>query len=275
MTTINTSHFFVTINVGNSNITLSRSDIKKTVSAHNKNMDLAETFMTWTKKKSFYLLFCSVLKDEDFSRKYPLLFNLIKNFSAHHPERILNFMSHRDEHSFLKMPVDYSKTLGQDRLVQSYFLWTQIKNSTCSTAMIVDAGTMLTADIVDKDRGLLGGYIFPGLERYAKSFNVSSRLPETDSIATSLMANFASTKSTELPHHTLDALSYGYKEALGNFFQHLWGIYRIQKVIFTGGHGYLWHSIFTQNSKMPPLVFELNPDYSHESLWQIGSEMVR
>lgn len=73
---------------------------------------------------------------------------------------------------FLDMPVDYSQTLGEDRLAVCYYAFKKFEGNT----LVIDAGTFITVDLVTDD-GHKGGYIFPGLKTSLDSYQKGSLLP--------------------------------------------------------------------------------------------------
>ena len=74
------------------------------------------------------------------------------------------------------------ETLGSDRLAAATGAWSEFSGRHC---LIVDAGTCLTADVVD-DRGVfLGGNISPGIDmRLRAMYSFTARLPLAEKCAT-------------------------------------------------------------------------------------------
>ena len=81
----------------------------------------------------------------------------------------------RTHNSFLDMPVHYSSTLGEDRLVCAW----RIYRNTRERAVLIDAGTCVTIDLVDAD-GFQGGYILPGIQTFLDSYSAGAALPQLD-----------------------------------------------------------------------------------------------
>ncbi len=75
---------------------------------------------------------------------------------------------------FFEMPVNYSETLGDDRLILGYLAFKKIKQK--EIVLVIDAGTFITMDIVTEN-GFQGGYIFPGIKTFLASYTQGSKLP--------------------------------------------------------------------------------------------------
>lgn len=150
---------------------------------------------------------------------------------------------------FAGMPVNYANTLGEDRLIESYFTFKKEKQNT----LIIDAGTFVTMDVITKE-GFLGGYIIPGVENYYKTYTQGELLKNIE-----LELKF----SDLLPQTTQAAMSESYS-AFAFLAKELISKYQIQKVILTGGWGYLWKNfLFTKDES---LVVESSPDLIHWAL---------
>jgi type III pantothenate kinase len=77
------------------------------------------------------------------------------------------------------MPIHYQESLGDDRLIQSFYLY---KNSNAKNILLIDAGTFITFDFINRSdcKGFLGGYIFPGIKSFLKSYEKGAKLPFLD-----------------------------------------------------------------------------------------------
>ena len=102
----------------------------------------------------------------------------------------------RTKTHFFDMKVDYSETLGEDRMVAAYGAYKKLKPN--EKVLVIDAGTFITCDLVTKD-GFQGGYIFPGLNRFLKTYSDSAQLPH-------LKADQLFKGNEELPHTTDEAI---------------------------------------------------------------------
>lgn len=85
------------------------------------------------------------------------------------------FVWKQGESTFLGVPTQYEQTLGHDRLLCVSHLYQISKTLKCSI-LVVDLGTFITADLVGQ-RGHTGGFIFPGIETFLKSYGSGDLLP--------------------------------------------------------------------------------------------------
>ncbi len=80
----------------------------------------------------------------------------------------------RSANAFFEMPVHYAQTLGDDRLIAAYGIYKKLEKN--KKVLLIDAGTFMTCDLISND-GFLGGFIFPGVERFLKTYAESAQLP--------------------------------------------------------------------------------------------------
>lgn len=150
---------------------------------------------------------------------------------------------------FAGMPVNYAKTLGEDRLILAYHCYKKEKAPT----LIIDAGTFVTLDVVT-DAGFLGGYICPGITAYFELYQRGEKLKDTPP---------GSGFFSGLPRETEHAISgsYGAFAALAKrlIYQH-----NIRKVVITGGSSRLWETFFEEEKQT--LVVESSPHLIHWAL---------
>jgi type III pantothenate kinase len=132
--------------------------------------------------------------------------------------------------SFAGMPVNYAHTIGEDRLIQAFYIFKKIKES----VLLIDAGTYLTLDIIDQ-QGFKGGYIVPGIQKYFDSFQQGEFIK-----AVSLDHNF----NDQLPHSTKEAMRDSYL-AFAALVQKLVKDHKIQKILVTGGQGVIWKNLLS------------------------------
>jgi type III pantothenate kinase len=85
------------------------------------------------------------------------------------------FVWKQGENTFIDAPTQYQETLGHDRLVCVSHLYQMTKALKCSI-LVVDLGTFITADLVAQ-KGHAGGFIFPGIETFLKSYGSGELLP--------------------------------------------------------------------------------------------------
>ncbi|MBY0413287.1 MAG: type III pantothenate kinase, partial [Bdellovibrionales bacterium] len=80
----------------------------------------------------------------------------------------------RTKDHFFDMKVNYAETLGDDRMIAGYGVFKKIKSN--EKILLIDAGTFITCDIIT-NIGFEGGYIFPGINRFLKTYGESAQLP--------------------------------------------------------------------------------------------------
>lgn len=191
-------------------------------------------------------------------------------FSAHNTQFVLSDVKPREEelktfveegylitrvkdywrgNKFHGMSVNYAVTLGEDRLITSFYAYKKMKVPT----LILDAGTFVTMDVVTP-AGFLGGFILPGQHTYFETFKKGENLKDV-----------ALSESTdhELPHSTNEAMARGY-QAFAAMARELIQEHQIQKVLITGGDAPLWEKLLSQMKS--PSVVETHPHLIHSSL---------
>lgn len=277
MTTTSKQQQFITINIGNTNLSIAHNQDKKLFSAllsandANHYQLIIRHLTNWlSQTDKIKLLICSVIHNEDFSVRYPEIFSLVEAFKKKSPQSYLEYKNHLLNDSFLNMKINYAKTLGWDRLIQSYKLWNILKAENLQSGLIIDAGTMTTLDIVSTEQGHLGGYILPGLNSYAGIFQVSKQLPTKNDLVLSLK----NSQHTCIPINTLDAITYGYWQSFLSLIKEIHNNYKLQKIIISGGDGEFWSKNLTQNKAFSAISTELNLLFPHQSLWQIGADVL-
>ncbi len=148
-------------------------------------------------------------------------------------------------HKFFGMPVSYANTIGQDRLIQSFYTYKRKLPPT----LLIDAGTFTTIDIVT-EKGLLGGYILPNFSDYFSLFQKGEGLK---SFKEEIIFK------EDLPQTTSEAMSFGYfanVELIKKIIKNL----DLKQIIITGGRSEFWSKLDLN------LPAELNPNYIHESM---------
>ena len=140
---------------------------------------------------------------------------------------------------FFDMPVHYTETLGEDRMIAAFGVFKKMHSP--ETRLIIDAGTFMTCDIVSEN-GFLGGYIFPGIAHFLNTYGKSAQLPIFEK-------NELLQVNLEIPQTTKEAIlkaaSLFIRTSLGEIIEK----YRPQKIVFTGGDGKLIAEIL--NSSIP------------------------
>lgn len=150
---------------------------------------------------------------------------------------------------FAGMPVHYAHSLGEDRLIEAFYVFKKYREAT----LIIDAGTFVTMDVVNS-QGFMGGHIIPGLTQYFKNFQSAERLKETT-------LHFSAHK--ELPQTTPDAMSRSY-QAFALLAKELITHYGIKKILVTGGSSSEWQRLLESESLGP--IVEVAPDLIHSAL---------
>lgn len=132
--------------------------------------------------------------------------------------------------AFLGMPVHYSSSLGQDRLLIASYIYQALAKE----ALIIDAGTFLTIDLVTKD-GFMGGWIFPGPTVYLNSYGQGERLPNltTNNEKTSLPC--PQVNEGQLPKNTEEAILFTVPLYLKGIISEVLKRTNHKTIIITGG----------------------------------------
>lgn len=152
-----------------------------------------------------------------------------------------NRLNHlRLENSFLDMKVDYSKTLGEDRLYQAYFLHKLFPQEKIT---LIDAGTFITVDHIDSE-GFKGGFIFPGIRIFLNTYQRGQRLNSDLELPTNL--------DISLPKNTQDAMIEASKSYLRGILETC--VEKESTVILTGGNGKLLADSLGLDTYFPHLI---------------------
>jgi type III pantothenate kinase len=159
--------------------------------------------------------------------------------------------------AFFDMPIHYSETLGDDRLIGAYYIFKHINPN--EVVLLIDAGTFITMDLIGP-KGFLGGFIFPGINVYLSSYREGSRLK-----ALSPKKDF---KMNGLPHSTEEAILSAADCYLSSILERVIKSTSPSKIIITGGSLELVkNKIIELNLSKVPL--ETNPHLLHSSLFLI------
>lgn len=162
----------------------------------------------------------------------------------------------RKNKSFLQMPVNYTQTLGEDRLCQSYFAF---KTSQFFPTVIVDAGTFTTVDLVN-EQGFQGGLIFPGPKTFLNSYGNGQNLPQL-----SLDECDSERSLNRLPQDTDLAIKKGLEVFLKSIYDFVLNDLCPKNVILTGGLAHTLLPFFEKGQ----FKVQLEPHYIHKSLFSI------
>ncbi len=146
----------------------------------------------------------------------------------------------RTKSHFFDMPVYYSETLGEDRLVAAYSLFKKWETSN-KKILVIDAGTFMTCDLVSS-KGFEGGYIFPGISHFLKMYGESALLPVLSKQDLPLLTN-------DLPKETSEAILKASLIYLRSSLNSIIETTHPDRLVFTGGDGELIFKII--NSSIP------------------------
>jgi type III pantothenate kinase len=166
---------------------------------------------------------------------------------------------------FLEMPVHYAETIGDDRLVNAYFLFKQ----NLKTKVIIDAGTFTTIDFVDEN-GLHGGYILPGLNSIKSTYKQGENLKRFVD-TTKLVKDY----SKQTPQDTQASIEQG---VLASFYFPIKGLVKQfgpEQVVVTGGDGELIAQFLKDFAKSSNFTLQYGPDLIHRSLCFIAKRIHR
>lgn len=150
---------------------------------------------------------------------------------------------------FAGMSVNYTKTLGEDRLIQAFYLYKKLKKN----VLLLDAGTFLTMDVVTTS-GFEGGYIIPSLKNYQSTFSLGEQLKEVE---------LGNSVSSKLPQATQEAMRDSYF-AFAALAQKLISEHQVQNVVLTGGQAEFWKQIF--DDLAVTAIVEVDPSLIHLAL---------
>ena len=149
--------------------------------------------------------------------------------------------------AFDGMKVSYAPTIGLDRLIGAHYAYHQLKQK----ALVIDAGTFLTIDVVTHD-GFLGGYIIPGITKFNKIFSDGENLFEPSA---SLPLS-----TEELPHTTEDAIT-GFMISIKLLIKKWITHYQLESIVLTGGEAPLMRKIVQEFGDQ--IKIEEQPHYLH------------
>lgn len=213
--------FILTINIGNTNQSFSLFDSNNCISS-NQEIHHLESFITRTNLSAENTLcLVSSVKDSQIP-KLPFKAQMIRDFFS--------------DKTFIDMPVDYSSTLGDDRLVVSFHLF----HKSQTPKIIIDSGSFTTIDIIDSS-GFMGGYILPGLKLIESSYQSGEKLIEH-------AKKMTNTEVLNLPHNTQEAIQAGIKLTYLAPIEAIIVQYPKHEIYLTGGNAKLLESRFSSRN---------------------------
>ena len=170
-------------------------------------------------------------------------------------KNIFDVKEMRTKSHFLSMPVNYSQTLGIDRLCCAHWVFkNKVKNN--EKILLIDAGTFTTFDIISK-AGLEGGFIFPGLQTFLNAYSNGKNLLRLN------LADLNLEDEVNLPHSTETAIAEATKVYFQMTLKELIDRFNPNEIIATGGEG----RFFSKINFIPHLIhmalFEINKETVH------------
>lgn len=138
----------------------------------------------------------------------------------------VSFRAHFQNKQFLGMGVNYSETLGDDRLYQARYLFEHYEKD----IIFIDAGTFTTIDYITQN-GFEGGLIFPGIKALCNSYRLGAQLP------TVMISHLKYANENELPHQTEDAMHNALSMMIFAPLQQILIKKNPVSIIVTGGQG--------------------------------------
>ncbi len=156
---------------------------------------------------------------------------------------------------FAGMPVNYSNTLGEDRLIAAWYCFKILKKP----LLHISSGTFFTIDIIDAD-GFQGGFILPGLSHQLEALNRGAQLSVTEvhpSTETLTLARAA--QNTE---EALQGIFVSYAQLILKLTQR----HNLEEIIINGGAA-------EQTQRLiKPLISSLKistqPELNHHALYE-------
>jgi len=184
--------------------------------------------------------------------------NVGPDFEKWEGPKFISLCEIRNENSLLAMPINYSNTIGEDRLAGAYWVyknWIQTKKA--NRVMLIDAGTFTTLDLITND-GFEGGHIFPGTDTLLKSFSNGTKLPR--------LRIREMTEVSSLPKNTEEAIFGSVQLAERGLIEKWWDKFRPEIIILSGGLSF-WYE------KYLPREIIKEPNLVHLGLHQVFKDM--
>lgn len=258
-----------TLDIGNSHFQIMHFGASRT-----QQSSVAE-LRNYVSNPSAQFILSSVISDTILQERFPELAQILW-----HPDHAARFIWTQKlfyNNQFLNMPVQYSATLGMDRLVQSFHIFQALtKNSSLiPTALLIDAGTMLTIDIIHAQQGFLGGYIALGAYTYCQSMaQFGQQLPREDYLWQQLSSSFKVSATLALPQNTAAAIVQNYWSQLLGLLRQIDKKFSVQKIFISGGHAHLLEQFLQELQKNSDvfttiLTLHKDQDFIHHALYDI------
>lgn len=175
----------------------------------------------------------------------------------------INLSEYRGAKNFLDMPIHYSQSLGMDRIVTAYGIFSKLNKN--ENKILIDSGTFTTVDIISES-GFMGGYIFPGIDLLLTSFNKGHLLPEITLFDLKKEYDFKT-----LPMDTKEAMIKAVKLLILSPLQSILKESEITNILITGGKAESLKSLFGKLNHNYNLLLE--PHLIHHSLFTIFNQI--
>ena len=240
------SKYIITIDRGNTKTSYALHDLKSPVS---KMISIDEAYLY---HEESLIIASNVSNSEEYG--LPIDVNVLEYFK---------------DNSFLNMPVHYSNTLGADRLCLGYLIWNYLNEKNLSPesqdvkALAIDVGTFLTIDLISKNNGFLGGYIFPGPFTLMDSYTQGAKLKNLPPDLNALVSE------ENLPHNTDEAISRAGGIMLKASIDSVLGGFEQAEEIYVTGGGFHLISDFLPKEKTRE-----NKMFLHRALYLIGKNIL-
>jgi type III pantothenate kinase len=167
--------------------------------------------------------------------------------------QVANFKNHGH---FLDMHSDYEESIGDDRIVQAYFLYRKkLLTGEAPSLLLIDAGTFITLDFITQN-GHHGGMIYPGPQTFLNSYTKGAHLPKLN--AASLRDNFLMTPPG-MGRSTQDSIT----QALKHYLREIPKSIHADNIVLTGGYAQLLLPVFRE---IKGVQVQVIPELIHTSL---------
>jgi len=184
---------------------------------------------------------------------------------AHTNLDFIEIAPEKKKNQFIDMPVHYSETIGEDRLFQAYFIYKNFFHKDLASVLLIDAGTFLKADMIDKN-GFQGGYIFPGVQTFLNSYARGQLL----SVFEASDLNDKEYNLTKNPNTTKDAIVDACEVFLVESLKAIIRDKNPEVILVTGGHAQLINNLLKDKVDRP-IIEDLN--LIHYSLKEIANKI--
>jgi len=176
-------------------------------------------------------------------------------------KNIYSLSQFKKQNSYLGMNINYSETLGEDRLYQSYYVYNTHDEGN-QNILLLDIGTFLTADHINTDHGFMGGIISPGPRILYSCYEIGKKLqPVPYQDITLENSDYRATNTDQ-------AISSGMYALYVGLTQLLIEKWKPQKVILTGGISPILKPLIEHL----PVQIDVIPHHIHHALSYIYQE---